>query len=65
MFTGNVIEKHSAYNELRSVVAQRFIRTLKRNIFKYMTSISKYVCIDKLDDIVNECNSVYHRKIEM
>ena len=65
MFTGNVIEKHSAYNELRSVVAQRFIRTLKRSIYKYMTSISKYVCIDKLDDIFNEYNSTYHRTIKM
>ena len=65
MFTGNVIEKHSTYNELRSVVTQRFIRTLKRNIYKYMTSISKYVCIDKLDDIFNEYNSTYHRTIKM
>ena len=65
MFIGDVIEKYSAYNELRSVVAQRFIGTSKIKNYKYMTSISKYVCIDKLDDIVNECNSVYHRKIEM
>ena len=30
-----------------------------------MTSISKNVYIDKLDDIVNECNNAYHRTIMM
>ena len=30
-----------------------------------MTSISKYVYIDKLDDIVNKYNNTYHRKIRM
>ena len=41
------------------VVAERFIRTLKYRIYKYMTSISKNVCIDKLDDIVNKYNTYY------
>ena len=45
------------HNEGKSVVAERFIRTLKNKIYKYMTSISKNVYIDKLDDIVNECNN--------
>ena len=30
-----------------------------------MTSISKYVCKDKLDDIVNKYNNAYHRTIKM
>ena len=38
----------------KSVIAERFIRMLKNNIYKYMTSVSKNVYIDKLDDIVNE-----------
>ena len=56
---------YSIHNEGKSVVAERFIRTLKTKIYKYMTSISKNVYIDKLDDIVNECNNTYHRTIKM
>ena len=56
---------YSIYNEGKSVVAERFIRTLKTKIYKYMTAISKNVYIDKLDDIVNEYNNTYHRAIKM
>ena len=52
------------HNEGKSV-AERFIRTLKTKIYKYMTSVSKTVYIDKLDDIVNEYNNTYHRAIKM
>ena len=45
--------------------AERFIRTLKNNIYKYLTSISKNVNIDKLDDIVNKYNNTYHKTIKM
>ena len=55
---------NSTHNEGKSVVAERFIRTLKNKISKYMTSISKNVHIDKLDDIVNKNNSTYHRTIK-
>ena len=61
----NNIEMYSIHNERKSVVAERFIRTLKTKIYKYMTSISKNVYIDKLDDIVNEYNNTYHRTIKM
>ena len=56
---------YSIHNEGKSVVCERFIRTLKTNIYKYMTSISKNMYIDKLDDIVNEYNNTYHRTIKM
>ena len=56
---------YSAHNEGKSVVAERFIRTIKNKIYKYMTSISKNVYIDKLGDIVNENNNTYHRTIKM
>ena len=56
---------YSIYNEWKSVFAERFIKTLKTKIYQYMTSISKNVYIDKLYDIVNECNNVYHRTIKM
>ena len=49
----NNIEMYSAHNEGKSVVAERFIRTLKNKIYKYTTSFSKNVYINKLDDIVN------------
>ena len=61
----NNIEMYSKHNEGKSVVAERFVRTLKTKIYKYMTSISKNLYIDKLDDIVNECNNAYHRTIKM
>ena len=61
----NDVEMYSIHNEGKSVVAERFIRTLKTKIYKYMTEISKNVYIDKLDDIVNEYNNTYHRTIKM
>ena len=50
--------------EGKSVVAERFIRTLKNKIYNYMTSISKNVYIDKLDDIVKKYNTTYHSTIK-
>ena len=61
----NAIVVYSAQNEGKSVVAEKFIRTLKSKIYRYMTSISKNVYIDKLDNIVNEYNNAYHRTIKM
>ena len=59
----NDIEMYSIHNEGKSVAAERFIGTLKNKIYKYMTSISKNVYIDKLDDIVDEYNN--NRSIKM
>ena len=56
---------HSIHHQGKSVVAERFIRTLKTKIYKYMTSVSKNVYIDKLDDIVDDYNDTYHRAIKM
>ena len=56
---------YSTNNEGKSVISERFIRTLKTKIYKYMTSISKNVFIDKLDDIVKEYNNKYHTLIKM
>ena len=61
----NDIAMYSTHNEGKSVAAERFIRTLKSKIYKYMTSISKNVYIDKLDEIVNEYNNTYHTTIKM
>ena len=61
----NDIVMYSTYNEGKSVAAERFIRTLKGKIYKYMTSISKNVYIDKLDDIVDEYNNTYHTTIKI
>ena len=56
---------YSTYNEGRSVVAERFVRTLKNKIFKYMTAISKNVYFHVLDDIVNKYNNTVHKTIKM
>ena len=50
----NNIEMYSAFSEGKSVIAERFIRTLKNKIFKHMTAISKNVYFDVLDDIVDK-----------
>ena len=56
---------YSTHFEGTAVVAERFIRTLNNKIYKYMTSVSKTVYIDDLDDIVNKYNNTYHRTIKM
>ena len=61
----NDIEMYLIHIEGKSVVAERFFRTLKNKIYKYMTFVSKNVYIDKLDDIVYEYNITYHRSIKM
>ena len=60
----NNIEMYSTFNEGKSVVAERFIRTLKNKIDKHMTAISKNVYVDVLDDIVNIYNNTMHRTIK-
>ena len=56
---------HLTHNEGKSVVAERFIRNLKNKTYKYMTSMSKNVYLDRLDDIVNKHNNAYHRTFKM
>ena len=56
---------YSIHNEGKSVVAERFIRPLKNKIYKYMTSVSKNVYMDKLDDIAIEYSNTYHKTIKM
>ena len=61
----NDTEMYSTHNEGKSVVAKKFIKTLKNKIDKYMNSISKNVFISKLHDIVNKYNNTYHRTIKI
>ena len=56
---------NSIHNEGKSVILERFIKTLKTKIYKYMTLVSKNVYTNKLDDIVDEYNNTYHRTIKM
>ena len=61
----NDIEMYSTHNEGKSIIAEKFIRTLKNKIYRYMTSVSKHAYIDKLDDVVNKYNNTYHSTIKM
>ena len=61
----NSIEMYSSYNKGKSVVTERFIRTLKNKILKHMTAVSKNVYFDVLEDIVKKYNNTVHRTIEM
>ena len=56
---------YSIYNEGKSVVAERFIRTLKSKIFMHMTAFSSNVYFDVLDDIINKYNNTVHRTIKV
>ena len=61
----NDIVLYSTFNEGKSVVAERFIKTLKNKIYKHMTTIGKNVSIDDLDDIFKKCNNSVHSSIKM
>ena len=56
---------YSIHNEGKSVVAERYIRTLKNKIYKHMTANSKFVNFNVLNDIVGEYNNTDHRTINM
>ena len=56
---------YSTYNEWKSAVAERFIRTLKNKIFIQIIAVSENVYFDVLDDIGNKCNNTVHRSIKM
>ena len=73
-FYNNVLEKwlsdndinmYSTYNEGKSVVAERFIRTLENKLYKHMTATGKNVYYDVLDDVVNKYNTTKHSTIKM
>ena len=56
---------YCTFNEGKSVVAERFIRTLKIKLYKHMTATGKNVYYDVLDDVVNEYNNTKHNTIKM
>ena len=73
-FYNNVFEKwlsdndiimYSTYNEGKSVVAERFIRTLKNKLYKHMTATGKNVYYDVLDDVINKYNNTKHSTVKM
>ena len=61
----NDINMYSTYNEGKSVVAERFIRTLKKKLYKHMTATGKNLYYDVLDDVVNKYNNTKHSTIKM
>ena len=61
----NDIEMYSTHNEGKSVVAERFIRTLKNKTYKHMIAISKNAYFEVLDNIVDKYNNTYHKTIRM
>ena len=61
----NNIIMYTTYNEGKSVVAERFIRTLKKKLYKHMTDTGKKVYYDVLDDVVSKYNNTRHSTIKM
>ena len=56
---------YSTFNEEKSVVVERFIKTLKNKIYKHMTTIEKNVYFNDLDDIVKNYNNTIHTSIKI
>ena len=56
---------YSTFNEGKSVVAERFVRTLKNKLYKHIAATGKNVYYDVLDDVVNEYNNTKHNTIKM
>ena len=56
---------YSTHNEGKSVVAEKFIKTLKNKIYKHMIAVSKNVSFGTLDDTVDKYNNTCHRTIKM
>ena len=61
----NDIEMYSKNNEGKSVVSERFIKTLKLKFIKNLTAVGKNVYFNVLDDIVDKYNNTYHSSIKM
>ena len=61
----NDIIMYSTYNESKSLVAERFIRTLKNKLYTHMTAASKNVYYDVLDDVVSKYDNTKHNTIKM
>ena len=55
---------YPTFNDGKSIVAEKFIKTLKNKIYKHMTAVSKNVDFGFLDDIVDNYNNTYHRTIK-
>ena len=63
--SNNDIIMYSTFNEGKSAVVDRFIRTLKNKLYKHMTAINKNVYYNVLDDVVNEYNNTKHNTIKI
>ena len=63
--SNNNIIRYSIFNEGKSVVVERFIRTSKNKFYKYMEAINKNMLYNVLDDVVNEYNNTKHNTIKM
>ena len=61
----NGVERYSTYNEGKAVVVERFNRTLKTRMWKYLSANNTYRYIDVLDELLRKYNSSYHRSIRM
>ena len=61
----NNMKMQSMQNEKKSVVAKKFIRTLKNKIYRHMTAVSRNVYFNLLDDIISKYNNTYHNSIKM
>ena len=56
---------YSTHNKRKSVIPERFIRTLKNKIYTHIRVVPNNAYIDKLDDIIIDCNNTYHRTVKM
>ena len=61
----NDIELYSTENDEKSCVVERWIGTMKQNMFKYFTAYDTTKYYDILDEIVKDYNNTEHSSIKM
>ena len=57
------IVMYSTHNEVKSVVPERFIRTLKSKIYEIITANNKKSYFSDLNKLVDNCNNSYCHSI--
>ena len=62
-FGNNDILMYLKYNEGKSVIAERFIKTLKTKIYKKMTANNTKSCLSYLNKLVDQYYNTYHHFI--
>ena len=65
MLSRKNIKLYSTENEEKSSVVERFNRTIKQKMWKMFSANNNTVYFDKIDELLKNYNSSFHRSIQM